>query len=161
MIKRLEHIYSWLIIFVFSSIAVIVSIVLLAKSAENDQPPKECTLFFNKNITLLNISLAETRQQQIKGLAHQDSISVVMLFSWPKSSYRAFWMHDTRIPLSVGFFSEEGILFQIEDMQPNTDDYHYSYKPASDALELPQGKFAELGLKVGSKLINRDCMLLH
>ena len=49
-----------------------------------------------------------------------------MLFSWPSAKKRVFWVHNTHVSLSVGFISADGALFAIEDMAPDTDDYHYS-----------------------------------
>ena len=50
-----------------------------------------------------------------------------------------------------------GIDRTVEDMAPNTDDYHYSAGPATDALELAQGQFARKGLRPGSRLLRRKC----
>lgn len=83
-----------------------------------------------------------------------------MLFTWETAEPRVFWMRDTRVPLSIGFFDDTGLLFAIQDMQPETDDYHYSIKPASDALELEQGQFQAHGLREGDRLIERTCSLL-
>jgi len=82
-----------------------------------------------------------------------------MLFSWEAAEPRVFWMHNTHVALSVGFISADGTLFAIEDMAPDTDDYHYSAGPATDALELVQGEFAQEGLRPGSRLLRRECRL--
>lgn len=80
-----------------------------------------------------------------------------MLFTWTKAEPRVFWMRNTRVPLSIGFFDETGLLFQIEDMLPATDNRHISIKSASDALELARGQFQAHGLEKGVRLIGRTC----
>lgn len=92
-----------------------------------------------------------------QGLMFRDDVGPGMLFSWPSAEQRVFWMHNTPTPLSVGFISADGTLFAIEDMAPETDDYHYSQMPALDALELVQGEFARKGLIPGSRLLGRKC----
>ncbi|MCF3643228.1 DUF192 domain-containing protein [Rhizobium sp. TRM95111] len=116
-----------------------------------------CDLHFSNGVAFRGIPVARTTAQQARGLSHRDDAGPGMLFSWPTSEPRIFWMRDTRMPLSIAFFAEDGELFAIEDMQPNTDTYHYSLSPALDALELPQGQFARHGLPVGSRLLRREC----
>jgi len=53
------------------------------------------------------------------------------------------------IPLAVvtiGFFDADGAFFQLVDMEPLSEQKHYSSKPARYALELPQGDYARLGI---------------
>ena len=92
-----------------------------------------------------------------QGLMFHKDAGSGMLFSWPLAGQRVFWMRNTLIPLSVGFISADGTLFGIEDMAPETDDYHTSAEPATDALELAQGEFAQRGLIVEARLLRREC----
>lgn len=120
-------------------------------------PTEVCTLRFSGSVTLADVPVAKTQEQQARGLMHSDDVGPGMLFSWANAAERAFWMHNTPSPLSIGFFDAAGTLFAIKDMQPNSDEYHFSGQPAQDALELAQGQFQARGLPVGSRLISRDC----
>ena len=120
-------------------------------------PTELCTLYFSGNIALTDVPVARAPAQMAQGLMFRKDAGSGMLFSWPAAEQRVFWMRNTLIPLSVGFISANGILFGIEDMSPETDDYHYSAEPATDALELAQGEFAQKGLKPGARLLNREC----
>lgn len=120
-------------------------------------PTERCTLTFSGNITLADVPVARTPTQMVQGLMFRKNAGSGMLFSWPTAEQRVFWMRNTLMPLSVGFISADGTLFGIEDMAPETDDYHYSTEPATDALELAQGEFAQKGLKPGARLLNREC----
>ncbi|EMP3151360.1 DUF192 domain-containing protein [Salmonella enterica] len=120
-------------------------------------PTEICTLHFSDGVRLDDVPVAKTQEQQARGLMRRDDVGPGMLFSWPDSSERVFWMHNTPTALSIGFFDSNGRLFAIKDMQPNSDEYHFSDQPAQDALELAQGEFRTLGLVVGSQLLRRDC----
>jgi uncharacterized membrane protein (UPF0127 family) len=120
-------------------------------------PPERCTLTFSGNITLIDVPVARTPAQMARGLMFRKDAGSGMLFSWPLAEQRVFWMRNTLMPLSVGFISADGTLFGIEDMTPETEDYHYSAKPAADALELAQGEFTQKGLRPGTRLLRRQC----
>lgn len=116
-----------------------------------------CDLFFTGNVQLRGVPVARTKQQQAKGLSNRDDAGPGMLFAFDPPGKLAFWMRDTRIPLSIAFASEDGTLFAIEDMQPESDEYHLSMRPAKYALELAQGQFKRSGLAVGSRLTKKEC----
>ncbi len=129
----------------------------LPKSLPPRSSSKFCDLRFSNGVLLKSIPVVETFEQQKQGLSHQKHISRGMLFTWPIPAYRVFWMKDTHVPLSVGFFSADGVLFQIEPMHPNTETYHFSNKPATAALELPTGEFQKRKLVIGSRLLSTHC----
>lgn len=116
-----------------------------------------CDLHFSSGAVLEEVPVARTREQQARGLMHQEDVGNGMLFVWPEADLRAFWMRDTPAPLSIGFFAADGTLFAIKHMEPETDDYHFSARPAQYALELAQGEFERKGLPVGSRMVHRDC----
>jgi uncharacterized membrane protein (UPF0127 family) len=124
---------------------------------ESPEPTHACTLKFSSGLVLSGIPLAKTLAQQAKGLTKRQNAGPGMLFSWDNQAPRVFWMRDTPIDLSIGFFDAQGLLFAIEDMAANSDSYHISDKPAKDALELAKGQFQKLGLKVGDRLVERRC----
>lgn len=116
-----------------------------------------CDLSFTGNVQLHGVPVARTREQKAKGLSNRDNAGPGMLFAFDPPGKLAFWMRDTRIPLSIAFVSEDGTLFIIEDMKPDSDEYHLSMKPAKYALELARGHFEREGLVVGSRLTKEEC----
>ena len=77
-----------------------------------------------------------------------------MLFSWPErregrlgrgeesgAQRRSFWMHNTLIPLSIAFISDDGKILQIEDMAPLDERKVWSKDEVRFALEMNQGWF--------------------
>lgn len=91
------------------------------------------------------------------GRFKRDDAGTGMLFSWTTAEPRIFWMRDTWIPLTIGFFDENGMLFSVQNMQPESDDYHFSIQPALDALELSLGQFEIHGLREGVRMTGRTC----
>lgn len=134
-----------------------VSYVVGRQQAAAGTPTETCDLVFSNGATLIGVPVAKTQAQEARGLMHKSEIGPGMLFTWDKPEPRVFWMRNTPTPLTIGFFDTQGVLFAIEDMQPNTDTNHFSFKPAIDALELGQGEYKRLGLEVGSRITGRRC----
>lgn len=146
-----------LLILLLSNICSALPMPLASNAVE--APTKTCSLFFDSQIVLNNILLAETAKQRVQGLANRENVNTGMLFVVPQSRQLSFWMKDTKVPLTIGFIDERGILFQIEDMQPETKTAHFSKRKANRALELPTGQFQQYGLKEGARLLNIQCKL--
>jgi len=73
-----------------------------------------------------------------------------MLFVFPVADLHRMWMKNTLVALSVAFIDEQGVIINIEDMQPQTLDVHGARRPARYALEMPQGWFARRNLGAGA-----------
>jgi uncharacterized protein len=79
-----------------------------------------------------------------------------MLFVFEEERPLNFWMKNTLIPLSIGFFDHQGVLIDIQEMRtaimelkPPT---YPSKGPALFALEMNPGWFEKHGIKIGSRL---------
>lgn len=129
----------------------------LASASAKASEGEICDLYFSGGVVLHAIPVAKTVAAQSLGLSKRDDIGPGLLFSWPTSEPRVFWMRDTRVALTVGYFAADGLLFSTDDMLPMTDTLHFSMQTASNALELAQGEFRRHGLSVGSRLIRREC----
>jgi uncharacterized membrane protein (UPF0127 family) len=103
---------------------------------------------------VLNVELASTDAQRAQGLMFRDSLCshCGMLFDFTQSRYVGMWMKDTFIPLSVAYFTEDGIIVNIRQMQPHTLQSHPSDAPVRFALEMPQGWFAKQQITAGDKV---------
>lgn len=76
-----------------------------------------------------------------------------MLFVYAKPTRMSFWMHNTPLPLDIGFFNAQGVLLEIYPM------YSFDETPVRSvgtqlqfALEMNQGWFEQSGVKPGAKL---------
>jgi len=75
-----------------------------------------------------------------------------MLFVFDHENTHCMWMRNTLLPLSVAFIDARGVIINIEDMKPQTEDNHCARVPARYALEMNVGWFAQRGIKPGTKL---------
>ena len=84
-----------------------------------------------------------------------------MLFIYEDPRILSFWMKNTQIPLSIGFFDAEKILTQIEDMDPPKNGLtklplHRSKVLSKYALEMPKGWFKKNKVSIGDKFTFQD-----
>ncbi|HLB53348.1 MAG TPA: DUF192 domain-containing protein [Chlamydiales bacterium] len=105
----------------------------------------------------IQVEIADTQEARSKGLMGRESLpeNTGMLFIFPKPLVLSFWMKNTLIPLSIGFFNEKKELFQITEMPvPKKDSLpplFYSSQPAIFALEMPKKWFQEHQISEGMK----------
>lgn len=113
---------------------------------------------------IIVVELARTPEQQEKGLSYRKKINKDhgMLFIFSKEKTLSFWMKNTYIPLSIGFFDKNKTLVDIQKMtifhekqfgktasKPISS--HQSKKPALYALEVPMGFFKKHKINLGSR----------
>jgi len=124
------------------------------------RPQTVCTLKFDV-ATLDNVPQVTTIPQMARGLSGRGDVGPGLLFTWADDAPRVFWMKDTPTPLSVAFIDAQGVVLQIEDMEPFSEFMHWSRMPAREGLEVKQGDFQRLGIAPGSRLISRQCKSIH
>lgn len=102
----------------------------------------------------IDAEVAADQQSRMLGLMHRQSMPQHhgMLFVFPQVATHCMWMRNTFLPLSVAFLDESGVILNIEDMQPQTEDNHCARRPARYALEMNLGWFAQRGIKAGARL---------
>ena len=101
------------------------------------------------------VEVADDVMERSMGLMYRESLphDRGMLFVYPDEAVRAFWMKNTRIPLSIAFADADGVIIAVMDMFPDDGRARYrSGAPAKYALEVNRGWFAERGIKVGSEI---------
>ena len=105
----------------------------------------------------LAVELADTPEERALGLMNRESLGKEsgMLFVWPEETSSGFWMRNTLIPLSIAFISREGVITDIQDMEPLDETLHYAPLPYVYAVEVNQGWYGDNGIGVG------DDMALH
>jgi uncharacterized membrane protein (UPF0127 family) len=100
----------------------------------------------------LTVELATTPTSRGCGLSHRQDLpsNHGMLFIFPDSRPRSFWMKDTFIPLSIAYLDNSGQIMSILDMEPmQTRPQYQSVQPAEYALEVNQGWFRAHGIEIG------------
>lgn len=118
--------------------------------------PKEKIKLGGKTIT---VEVARSNEQLARGLMYRTQMGENdgMIFIFPDVDTRSFWMKNTFIDLSIGFFDEGKILVDIQEMDAvksemvATPPSYVSAKPAKYALEMNRGWFAKNSVKIGAK----------
>jgi len=139
-----------------SKIVLLAILVLsILKGTINACPLELPTATLSINGRHLIVELAATPQSRRCGLSKRTALDANqgMLFIYPRSDLRTFWMKDTWIPLSIAFVDDSGNIINIEIMSPDqTAQKYHSSKPALYALEVNQGWFRLHGIKAGDRV---------
>ncbi|NJK49993.1 DUF192 domain-containing protein [Candidatus Gracilibacteria bacterium] len=105
----------------------------------------------------IELEVAQTPEQQEIGLMFRSSLPANrgMLFEFEAPRYTRFWMKNTIIPLDMIFLKGGEVKAIFANVPPCTSDPCKSYGPSVEidrVIELPGGRAAELGLKVGDRV---------
>lgn len=102
----------------------------------------------------LKVEVARTGQERATGLMGRQSLAedTGMLFVFETPTRGGFWMKDTLIPLSIAFVDPEGVIIDIQDMEPGSLESHYPAKPYVYAIEVNQGYFSRNGIAIGDRV---------
>jgi uncharacterized membrane protein (UPF0127 family) len=124
-----------------------------AAHAQQAQPPLP-TVQLNAGMHLIHAEVAADFTTRAQGLMYRESLgpNAGMLFIFEQPAIHCMWMKNTLIPLSVAFIDANGVILNIADMQPQSEQSHCAAKPALLALEMTRGWFAQHGIKPGARL---------
>ncbi|MGD2170230.1 MAG: DUF192 domain-containing protein [Chlamydiota bacterium] len=118
-----------------------------------------CLLLSKTNLTIqdaiLKVDIANDPVSRNKGLMFVKHLpeNEGMLFVFEKKQKVAFWMKNTLIPLSIGYFDENKKLLQVENMYPQQTRPLKNYpskKEIKYALEVNIGWFEKNQVPLGS-----------
>jgi uncharacterized membrane protein (UPF0127 family) len=99
----------------------------------------------------LVVEVMDTSAERSKGLQFREELpdGTGMLFVFENEGYQSFWMKDTYIPLDIAFLDVNFRIVDIQQMEPQTEEYHVSTSPAMFAVEVRQGWLTEKNITVG------------
>ncbi|MDA1080715.1 MAG: DUF192 domain-containing protein [Gemmatimonadetes bacterium] len=103
----------------------------------------------------VSAEIAATQAGRSIGLMNRATIAADsgMLFVWPTNQSNqavAFHMLNTHFDLSIAFLDANHVVLNIEDMDKDTDTFHFAVAPFRYALEAPRGWFASHGVTAGA-----------
>lgn len=139
------------------------SLLIVSFAQAESMPAAKPDVTFKKEKIVLDgktisVEMAETPEQHERGLMFRKSMpeNEGMLFIFNMEDIRYFWMKNTYIDLSIGYFDKEKTLIDIQEMKSasmmETRPPSYpSAKPAKYALEMNKGWFAKNKVKLGQK----------
>ncbi|MDA9259626.1 DUF192 domain-containing protein [Gammaproteobacteria bacterium] len=111
-------------------------------------------VYFKSASKSLDVEIANSDAKRRQGLMHRKDLAKDhgMLFLWPQSNTRCMWMKNTSLPLSVAYLSNDGVIQEIYNMVPFSEDSVCSVNSTRIALEVNAGWFKENGIAAGDKL---------
>ncbi len=137
----------------FSTLVILLAAVpqLSLSGQERLPPPGHAWVIFGADT--VQAEVARTPEEREQGLMYRESLMKGrgMLFVFPDSQIRSFWMKNTFIPLDIAYLDAELRIVDILAMEPQSLDPVPSGLPAMFALEVPLNWFAEMGIAVGTQ----------
>lgn len=128
--------------------------LLCASAAQAQGQPPLPTVQLQIGLYLIKAEVAANYGTRMQGLMQREKMAPNegMLFVFPDRDKQCMWMKNTLLPLSVAFIDDAGVILNVEDMQPQTENSHCSAKPARYALEMNLGWFKSKNLKPGARI---------
>lgn len=138
-----------------SAFLTVLLFVIFMTGCENTEVQKLPAATLRIKDVTITVELARTSPERQRGLMYRTSLGADegMLFIWDREERRYFYMKNTTIPLSIAYISSEGVILQIEDMQPLDERSVPSHFSVRYALEVNQGAFERWGIAVGDRII--------
>jgi uncharacterized protein len=141
-----------------SHLRIAVSAIACGVTAAQAQVAQQLpTQQLNAGIHIITAELAQTESQREIGLMFRKAMAPNhgMLFSFDRPGTQCFWMKDTLLPLDVAFVQDDGVIVNIDRMQPRSLDSHCSAKPVQFVLEMNKGWFAKRGITAGTRITGK------
>jgi uncharacterized membrane protein (UPF0127 family) len=137
-------------------VTIIATLALLGGAAQAQESPQTDLqrITLTAGIHQIDTQVAITPSQQAIGLMYRKELDQQegMLFVFPSTGMQCFWMKNTQIPLTAAFLGDDGMILNLADMKPQTEDSHCPIKPVRYVLEMNKGWFAKRGIKPGMRL---------
>lgn len=101
-----------------------------------------------------SIEIADSPEKRERGLMFRQSMGDDhgMLFVFPDTGPRAFWMKNTPMPLDLIFIGEDGRVRALMHGEPFSTDTISPGVPVRFVLELKAGSAQKAGIAVGDRL---------
>src|SRR5258708_11815289 len=147
----MKKISAWLVI--LSLVALVTLTGCGAKSPPKaTATPKTVSDFFPIKVgdVTVRMQLAIAPMEMEHGLMQRRDLGRDdgMIFVYTKPQKMSFWMHNTPLPLDIGFLDAEGTLREIYSMQPYDETTVSSRSNVLKfCLEMNQGWYRERGVK--------------
>lgn len=106
-------------------------------------------------ISRIVIEIAENDAAHAAGLMYRRSLAeqAGMLFVFPRSEPKSFWMKNTPLSLDIIFLDEEGTILNIvKRTKPFSEEFIESVAPAKYVVEVRAGYADKHGLAVSQKI---------
>ena len=103
----------------------------------------------------LDIFIADTPTRRQRGLMYATGLPprAAMLFVFDEPTvHSGFWNNNVPIDLHVAFLDADGRIMEFVTLEARSQEVRRPANPYTYALEMPAGRYNELGIKVGDQL---------
>lgn len=137
------------------TIAVLLCIASATFGISCSQAQQLETIELSVGNTQMTVEVADEAEERAIGLMYRQSMpeNYGMLFVYPREMFMYFYMKNTYIPLSIAFINSQGLVVDIQDMEPLDETTIRSAGLAKYALEVNQGAFETFGVEVGDIIV--------
>jgi len=103
----------------------------------------------------VTVEVSDSPEERMKGLMFRRTLdwNEGMFFVFDKEETLSFWMLNTPVPLSIAFIDDDGVIIDIQDMDPYDATRYRSKGRARYALEMNRGWFTMNGICVGERVL--------
>ena len=104
----------------------------------------------------LDIFIADTAARRQRGLMYATGLppQAAMLFVFDEPTvHSGFWNNNVPIDLHAAFLDADGRIMEFVTLEARSQEVRRPAQPYSYALEMPAGRYDELGIKVGDQLV--------
>jgi uncharacterized membrane protein (UPF0127 family) len=100
------------------------------------------------------LEIADDPAEQETGLMYRKAMAADhgMIFVFPWSDVRSFWMRNTLIPLDILYLDDDAVVLNVEPMVPLDESAVRSDGKARYAIELNAGTAKRIGIRRGDKV---------
>ena len=132
----------------------LVAVMSFSASAQSAPQTNLARANLTAGMHLIQVQLAQNFEQRQIGLMWRKEMpqNEGMLFIFEQPAEQCFWMRNTLLPLTAAFVADDGIIVNLVDMKPMSDDSHCSKKPVRFVLEMNHAWFAKRNIQAGFKL---------
>jgi uncharacterized membrane protein (UPF0127 family) len=102
----------------------------------------------------ITVEIAREPGERSRGLMFRERLPIDhgMLFVFEVEDVQAFWMRNTKIPLSIAYADANGRIVRIADLEPLDERPVTSIAPSLYALEMNRGWFAAHAVVAGDRI---------
>ncbi len=125
---------------------------LFAQEAAQAPLPAIPLLVNSKSVTA---EVADEQVERMTGLMFREKLAPDsgMLFVMPRPDQVSFYMKNTKVPLSIAYINNAGLILEIHDLQPGNETPVPSvFKTIAYALEMEQGWFDKNNVLAGDRI---------
>ncbi len=106
---------------------------------------------------VLGVLVANTQERRARGMMYRSGLPPEsgMLFVWEEAGpqYGGFWNPNVPIDLDVAWLDADGVIFEFSVLIAQDPTIKGPSMPYEAVLEMPRGRFAELGIALGDRIV--------